>query len=170
MRISFFVSLFFILFSCSSVEWERKTFFNSFSIEVPSYLKQSVLKDFKGIYFENQTREVYLTVDKGSKVDFVNSGVVFSLNQVALLVINELNKDLKNAFSIASKSEPLHDFNSLQYNLIGNRENSFRIKYLITLIEGESDYFVLISWTAQDKWNDYEPDFTRMIHSFMEVD
>lgn len=164
MRISVIV-LTFVLLSCSETKWERKAFIGKYTIEIPSYLKQTPSEHFSGIYFENPGREIYLNIDHGLQRDFESAGVLFDKKLVAHLMSSELGKDL-----VAPKIESetpliIHEIPAYQLELSGKSQNR-DVVYLVTVVSATPEYYVITSWMSGDKSDGYHEDVKRIASSF----
>lgn len=167
MRVKFFCFFaLLMIFSCQSKGWSRKSFFNLFSIELPGYLNQAVLPDFDGIYYENKSREFYLTIDQGTKSDFESSGVIFNINLVGRLVLSELMKEIPESDYKELISFKVDHFTCVQWQLKGKMTSGFYVHYLLSVLESGNDYFVITIWTAENRWSEYASDASRIIQSF----
>ena len=71
--------------------------------------------------------------------------------------------DLSDAESVA-----IGDYDALQFTLSGT-ESHARIKYLVTLIETDSCFYQILSWSLQNLYYDSEATFKRIAESFVEL-
>lgn len=148
---------------------------SDYELSVPSYMKEGDLNEDASLQFQNIFRETYVIVIDEGKQEIRD--VYLSLNEydtTRSAVDNYTNIQLSllhESMAIDSLSEiqslTVNNLEARQVELIARVEGvSKDIYYLLTFVEGDSNVYMIMSWTLADRKEKYSNTFKKMAKTF----
>jgi hypothetical protein len=110
----------------------------------------------------NRSKNVYVIIIADNKEDFT------SFSKYSELAISKFMATLEAPEVKGPANVTINGNSALQYKIMG-AVNGLKVTYLYTLVEGDSDYYQILAWTTQSKFDENEPIFQRVAQSFQEL-
>ena len=152
-----------------------------FSIEVPKFLKEvENLNPDATLQLSNEANDFLVMVIVDSKEDFIQTleqnelqnefpntldGITLFLQQLHHSIENAGGKILR--FS-EIKKETINSLDAREYSIEAEIDGE-KLYYAYTIIEGDSNYYQIMSWTYLNMKDKYLDDFQKINHSFKEL-
>ena len=166
-------ALFWILFcglvlaACQSTTYERKEFGETFKLNLPSYLSpiENMHTDAV-VQMGNPYRHTYLLVRYDSLAAFSQADQEKALS---------LEDYYIETFQKLLPGEPVPYYDSLQVGglnglrvRVDSHHEGTAVTYDLSLIQGESLLYQILSWTETDEVEQFEADQNKIVESFQE--
>jgi len=168
MKVIYFIISIFIFLSCQySNETNTVEIKNKYSIDLPAFLNSTRdLHPYASLQYQNRMQEFYVIViddiiddnySENISIDEFSKGLFDDfISQIRLINKSEIIKDKINGKEVR-KIE-------INGNIDGN--NAF---ILILLIEGDDDYYNIMTWTLKNNKQKYKSTMYEIVNSFNEL-
>ena len=147
---------------------------NLYEIQVPKYMKEmKSLHEEASLRYANIFKEVYILVLEENKQNFIDNLSVYGLydkeksvldnyEEIQLASFKETIEDIK---IVPKGNIQINDLEARQ-SLMNGKVEDIKISYLLTVIEGNENIYMLMSWTLPSRMKKYKNTFEYMHNSF----
>ncbi len=150
-----------------------------YQIAVPKYMKQTnQLNDEASLQYNNLFKENYIIVIDESKEAFISAMDEAEINDPSYSVIENyrniqlqlLNSNITVSEEKKSEKMTINNSDAVQVSFVGKVPGvNDEIAYILTFIEGESDLYMIMSWTLNKYSKRYTGTYKQMAQSFREI-
>jgi len=152
----------------STAQFTKKTFGHVFSLDVPDYMTKTVdLNSSATAQYQNAKKETYLILIEDSKEELELADMKMNKKDFFDDFIKDYSTDM-----IDFKIEPSIEFTKNGLNFIQSeltfKSGEVDIYMIVTVIESNTYYYKLLTWTLKSYKNNYKKDFEKIINSFSE--
>ncbi|MEO6883994.1 MAG: hypothetical protein ABI199_08220 [Bacteroidia bacterium] len=172
MKKYFFGALFltFIL-GCSHQTNFNTVFVNSrYSIKIPEYFSPvSDLVPQASLQYDNTEKEVYLVVITESKKDMQKYNLDYDLKTYFQNIIQQPFTDSVQKGTISTPIvKQLNGAKMMETSITGKVHDGM-VSYKLAVIETNTSFYQILTWTTADKMQKYGDDLQQIIDSFQEM-
>ncbi|WP_343798081.1 hypothetical protein [Gaetbulibacter jejuensis] len=150
----------------------------SFQVDLPRHMKStSELNDEAVLQYANIFKDTYFIVIQENKSEYVELFKQFGEYNTELSVIENYKNSQKELFKEGIVNARIQEYglNSInnyaarQLKVLGEVDGT-QIAYVVAFIEGDDDIFMLMNWTAKEKFNKFENSFEYINGTFKLMD
>ncbi len=135
-------------------------------ITVPeSYKDAAIRNDLANLQVANEEDFKFTATIAEPKSNFCEP---YTLNDYYEFISQSMAGMLESVDLSDGESVAIGEYDALQFTISGTLSNA-RVKYLVTLIETDSGYYQILSWSLQNLYYDSEATFKRIAESFVEL-
>lgn len=181
MKSLFYISCFLFLAACTPSHMTTYTKDGLFSIEAPDFLKEvDHLNPDASLQLANNSNDFLTMVIVDSKEQFMNlleqqelqNDFPNNLDGITLFLQNLHHNIEASGGKINHRSEikkiMVHGKDAREYTMEVTIEGE-NLYYLYTIIEGDAQYYQIMSWTYTSLKDSYQKDFEHINHSLKEL-
>jgi len=117
------------------------------------------------LFAGNEKEDVFVSIPSDNKNDLSDD---VDINYYAELIEKQMADNESNSNMGEMRNLKINGKNALQYEFSGEYEKT-KIKHLITIIESDSNFYQVNSWTTQSKFESYKDTFKDIANSFREI-
>ncbi len=149
---------------------------NEFAVHVPDYMTETEdLNSDASMQYAHLMKEVYVIVVKEDKSEVevlydvldIGEDTASALDNYTDMREQMFSTNLKEFNLINTKETEINGSEAVQMEFTGKVEGVNRtIWYLVTLIEGEKNVYMLMTWTLQNRESKYRETFEMIARSF----
>ena len=139
---------------------------NNIQITVPgNWQKRTDLHDDAELQAANLMGEQYVIILRESKADF---GKAFNLDSLTKIARDNLKTAAKDTFFTEPVAVKINGYDAKQFEAGGEIEN-IKIKYLYAIVETPNNYYQIITWTMNSRFEKNKGILSEVIYSFKEI-
>ena len=131
-----------------------------------SWSAQKDLNDDANIQVGNLIAEQYAVVISEPKIDFTSE---MGLSGFADLVRKGINESIKTPILSENQSLQINGYPALQFEVSGSVDN-IRARWIYTVIDAPENYYQIIAWTLNSKYDTNRPVLLEVAGSFREIE
>jgi len=162
-----FLSILFI--SCNSkTEYQTVKIKNRYSLDLPEYMGEAKdLNTEASLQYQNTFRELYTIVLDEPKTDFPNPQEV-NLEDFTGIVRENLESNLENPIFSTTRDTVINGLKAKLFSLSDDSEG-VSIYYQFAYIESKNHFYQILTWTLENRKDQYVTDMDKIIASFKET-
>lgn len=134
-----------------------------YSIDIPTFLSvDESLNDAASMQFSNPEKEFYLIIIDDDKAAL---GGKYTLDSYFDFSKGNITSGIQNPKEFPQNLNKINGLNSRQ-EIITGTFSEFGVYYLLTVAEGPTHFYQILTWTMLDYKGDNEPIMKKMVASF----
>jgi hypothetical protein len=141
---------------------------NVFDIAVPDYMTRTIgLNDVATVQYKNSVKDIYTIVIEDSKEELAIAAIFYASIQEFQ---EEFEKDFIKDEEKRTSSKPLftakNDIKFVEYDVsYYDSELKIEVYYLVGIVETNSHFYKVLSWTNLTNKDKYKSDFQKILYS-----
>lgn len=148
---------------------------NDYELSIPSYMKKADLNVDASLQFQNVFRETYvIVIDEDAQEvrdAFLSLGEYDTTRSAVDNYTHIQMSSIQESINLSTQSEvqslTIHGLKARQVEFSGRVEGvPSEIYYLVTFIEGDENFYMVMSWTLTDRKEKYSETFKKMAKTF----